>query len=154
MQWLYSDWLKIFTLQSQPISAGRNENQLRSRDVIFLSLTTPASTDFASLVCLFASVIETLRLEHEDDYVLSTFWARPEHVLSTFWARAPRKFSPYKSKARVQCGKFVLVIVLLLQAEGRQWFRQRNSILGGLIASNWKRVHLWNEKSPGACGWV
>ena len=80
MQWLYSDWLKIFTLQSQPISAGRNENQLRSRDVIFLSLTTPASTDFPSLVCLFASVIETLRLEHEDDYVLSTFWARSEHA--------------------------------------------------------------------------
>ena len=68
MQWLYSDWLKIFTLQSQPIRASRNENQLRFRDVIFLSLPTPASNDFASLVCLFASVLQTFRLEHEDDY--------------------------------------------------------------------------------------
>ena len=34
-----------------------------------------------------------------------------------FWARALRKFSPSKAKARAQYGK--LVVVLVLQSEGR-----------------------------------
>ena len=36
-----------------------------------------------------------------------------------FWARALPKFSPSKPKAHAQYGKLVLVVVLVLQSEGR-----------------------------------
>ena len=51
--------------------------------------------------------LATFRLEYEDDYEYE------------FKARALRKLSPCKRKVHAQYGKLVLVVVLVLQSEGR-----------------------------------
>ena len=55
-------------------------------------------------------IYATFRLEYEDDY---------EYELK-YRARALRKFSLCKPKAHAQYGKLVLVVLLVLQSEGRQ----------------------------------
>ena len=70
---------------------------------------------FYDLCCLIADIVVvivtlvTFRLECRDDY---------EYELK-YWAHALRKFSPSKPKARAQYEKLVLVVVLVLQSEGR-----------------------------------
>ena len=46
-----------------------------------------------------------------------------------FWARALRKFSPAKPKERAQYGKLVLVVVLVLQSEGRYKLEWNDGVL-------------------------
>jgi len=83
----------------------------------------------AQLLCLTSAVGKVFAIklkgmfQNNDNSDLQIGVRGPQRTSFKFWARALWEFSPFKLKARAQYGKLVLVVVLVLQCEGRYYLQ-------------------------------